>query len=271
MSFKIGFNAFTESENISRENITTKRAQVKPRKSVVQVNFPERHLTCAYYNDLFDLHIGDMVYVEGKLESVQGIVVEVSYTFKIKLSDYKKITHLVDTKVTGDLFFAGSHAVAYQNDVIPFEKVKSWYIAPYEEQEEIISSEDGEAILLDDLSTLKVDKAIGEKGFEYFAQNRVLYFEINDGRCRAIVNGNKYYTVEFDYANGVINNVVCDCYGTGICKHDVATILQLKDTLRLICEIYTEFDGEYLAAIYKGELFKYAIVENTPVKITIND
>ena len=37
-----------------------------PRKSVVQVRFAERNTTLAYFNDRFDLHRGDQVYVDGK-------------------------------------------------------------------------------------------------------------------------------------------------------------------------------------------------------------
>lgn len=45
----------------------------------------------AYYNDSFDLKVGDFVYVEGKLEGYRGQVTEVNYSFKIKPSDYKKV------------------------------------------------------------------------------------------------------------------------------------------------------------------------------------
>lgn len=59
------------------------------KKSVVEVFFPARHLTCSYYNDIFNLKHGDIVYVEGKLEGLRGRVVDINYNFKIKLSDYK--------------------------------------------------------------------------------------------------------------------------------------------------------------------------------------
>lgn len=35
--------------------------------SVVRVYFPERDRAYSYYNDRFDLHKGDVVYVSGKL------------------------------------------------------------------------------------------------------------------------------------------------------------------------------------------------------------
>ena len=50
-----------------------------------------RGMGWAYYNDSFDLKVGDFVYVEGKLEGYRGQVTEVNYSFKIKPSDYKKV------------------------------------------------------------------------------------------------------------------------------------------------------------------------------------
>ena len=40
-----------------------------PRKSVVQVCFPETGRSLAYYNDRFNLKAGDRVYVSGKLDA----------------------------------------------------------------------------------------------------------------------------------------------------------------------------------------------------------
>lgn len=55
----------------------------------------------SYYNDAFDLKCGDIVFVEGKLEGLRGRVVDVAYNFKIKLSDYKKVVSVADTKCAG--------------------------------------------------------------------------------------------------------------------------------------------------------------------------
>ena len=45
-----------------------------PRKSVVQVTFGDRNGTYSYYNEQFDLHRGDFVYVEGEFEGMIGCV-----------------------------------------------------------------------------------------------------------------------------------------------------------------------------------------------------
>ena len=69
MAFKIGFSAETESnEKRNIENIPAQNGMPIIKKSVVDVFFPDRHLTWSYYNDMFKLKRGDIVYVEGKLE-----------------------------------------------------------------------------------------------------------------------------------------------------------------------------------------------------------
>lgn len=96
MAFKMGFHASAEPE--PKETVgEIKNPARPPRRSVVRVFFPTRNFACSYYNDAFDLHCGDIVFVEGKLEGLRGRVVEVSYGFKIKLSDYKRVISKADT------------------------------------------------------------------------------------------------------------------------------------------------------------------------------
>jgi hypothetical protein len=69
MAFKIGFTAETEKEDKRTfENIPVPKEPTIIKKSVVDVYFLDRNLTCSYYNDMFNLKRGDIVYVEGKLE-----------------------------------------------------------------------------------------------------------------------------------------------------------------------------------------------------------
>ena len=85
MKFKIGFTGNSnEKENSSLNEQRVNKADI-PVKSLVQVRFPDRNMTLSYYNDSFDLHRGDLVFVDGKLEGLRGIVVDVSYNFKIKM------------------------------------------------------------------------------------------------------------------------------------------------------------------------------------------
>lgn len=275
MSFEIGFTSETEKKEqfVSQEKAYNKEARNALRKSVVDVFFPDRHLTCAYYNDQFNLKRGDIVYVDGKLKGMQGRVVGVNYTFKIKLSDYKRVIGVADTNVSGKLFMAGSHFIAIDRSVIPFEKIITWFKAPEPEEEEFVSSADDETFNLDDLSGMKIKNEIAELGHEYYMENRVVYIEINDGKARAIANGSKPYEVEFDYHNRNISNLVCNCYCTGTCKHEFATMLQFRETLKVIDEeygdAYTE-DLDYLAIISKPAFFEYVIDSKTNGSIELN-
>ena len=109
MAFKIGFTADHKRTRCEESVYQARKHTDAPRPSVVQVYFESRDRSWTYYNDRFDLHEGDLVYVEGKLEGVRGRVVEVSYNFRIKLADYKRVIAVADTAVHGEFYVAGSH------------------------------------------------------------------------------------------------------------------------------------------------------------------
>lgn len=262
MSFKIGFTAETEKKekHVSDNTPCNKEITNSAKKSVVDVFFPDRHLTCTYYNDRFDLKCGDTVFVDGKLEGLRGRVVRVNYTFRIKLSDYKRVVGVADTDVTGEFHMAGSHFISLDRTALPYEKALTWFKAPTAEDEEFVSSSDGEVYNLYALHNMKIDSAIAERGHEYYAQNRVLYIEIKDGVARAIVQGTAIYEVEFAYHSGDFSDLVCSCYCAGTCKHEFAALLQLKETLDTISEEYGDgFEPDYLAVVNKATFFEYVI------------
>ena len=106
MTNKIGFYCNDNNEvNENIESITVEKPEMKARKSLVSVRFEKNNRVLSYYNDKFDLHKGDIVFVDGKLEGERGFVEEVNYNFKIKLSDYKKVVALADTTVKGLFYF----------------------------------------------------------------------------------------------------------------------------------------------------------------------
>lgn len=235
--------------------------QTAPRKSVVQVYFAVRNMTLAYYNDRFDLHLGDMVYVDGKLEGMRGRVIEVNYNFKIKVSDYKRVIAVVDNSVHGQFFMAGSHFVTFDRAALPPGKVVSWFKAPAKEEEEFVSSNDDTVFCLDDLNGMNVSPAIADRGQKYYMENKVKYICIDGTKGYAIVEGSESYEVEFEYRNGEIGRLVCSCFCSCNCKHEFATMLQLKETLVMInknCADEYERTG-YFAAIHRGTLFAFAI------------
>ena len=75
MSFKIGFTSNIGKENERKEKVVLASENTAPKRSVVEVHFPGRGIDLSYYNDKFDLKIGDLVYVDGKLEGKLGRVV----------------------------------------------------------------------------------------------------------------------------------------------------------------------------------------------------
>ena len=122
MKFKIVFSAAEkESRHEAAARFVISR-KPKPTRSLVLIHFPARNMTLSYYNDQFDLHCGDLVFVDGKLEGFRGHVVDVCYTFKIKLSDYKRVISVADTKVHGEFHFAGSHFVTFDRSALPMNR-----------------------------------------------------------------------------------------------------------------------------------------------------
>lgn len=136
MTYKIGFLA-EHKKSKAADAFGGKPAPAAPRRSLVSVYFPQRNLDLAYYNDKFDLHVGDTVYVDGKLEGMRGRVTAVNYCFKIKLYDYKRVIALVDTEVHGELFSAGSHFVTLDPCALAREKVRLWYMSPEAPEDEV--------------------------------------------------------------------------------------------------------------------------------------
>ena len=98
--------------------------------SVVRVFFPERGQAYSYYNDRFDLHDGDLVYVSGKLARQRGQVVAVDYNFRIRLADYERVIGAADRNVHGTFYALGAHLVTLEPNVLPFRQVRGWFLPP---------------------------------------------------------------------------------------------------------------------------------------------
>ena len=205
--------------------------------------------------------MGDIVYVDGKLEGQRGRVVDVTYNFKIKVSDYKRVIGLADTEVHGRFFNAGSHFITFGREALPQSKVITWFKAPAKAEDEYVSSSDDSSFCLHDLSSMKIGAAIAERGRDYYMDNKVSYISIDGAKGYAIVEGREPYEVEFEYLDGEISRLICSCFCSYSCKHEFAAMLQLRETLKIIEKHYAEQYGEtgYFAAVCKGTLFTFAI------------
>ena len=262
MAFRIsGFGGTHTEKKQTASTYAPEQKKHTPRKSLVQVRFPGRGMALSYYNDEFDLKVGDRVYVDGKLEGQLGYITDVSYNFKIKLSDYKKVIAVVDTEVHGQFFLAGSHFITFDPAVLPMEQISLWFKAPAQDDEEYVSNSDDTSFRLEEFKEFKVNPTIADRGHDYYIENRVRYISLNGHQGFAIVEGDKSYAIEFEYHNGEIRHLICDCPCSYNCKHEVAAMLQLKETLELIDKHYAEeFERTgYFAAITKSTLFSFAV------------
>lgn len=259
---KIGFLANEPEQKTPAPLSEPLTPELIPVQSVVQVHFPEAHRTLSYYNDRFDLHAGDIVYVEGKLEGMRGQVLQVSRSFKIKLSNYKRVVGVADTQISGRFYLAGSYFLMFSPTVLPYEKALTWFKAPDDDEEEYVTGDTTESFDLEKPWELNVSKEIAERGENYYQENRVSYLCLNRASGRAIVEGTRAYEVEFGYhpPSKTVMNIICDCPCFYHCKHEVAVILQLQELLSVIEEQYNDLyeRTQYAAAVSRKSFFLFA-------------
>ena len=233
-----------------------------PVKSVVQVRFPDANRTLSYYNDRFDLRVGDFVYVEGKLEGMRGQVLEVSRSFKIRLSDYKRVIGVADTRLSGRFYLAGSYFLTFSPKVLPYQQALTWFKAPETKEEAYVTGEEGKGFDLEKPWEMNVGKEIVERGKRYCQENRVSYLCLDHASGRAVVEGTRAYEVEFGYqpSGGIVTNMLCDCPCFYHCKHEVAVILQLQELLAKIEKSYASLyeKTQYVAAVSRKSFFLFA-------------
>ena len=272
MKFKIGFSAESEAEREENRIIRETETAPEPKKSVVEVYFSDRDRAYAYYNDRFDLKKGDLVYVDGKLEGLLGRVTEVNYNFKINLSYYKRVISFVDTKVNGRFFVENSKLVSFDPLSLPSKKVKNWFFPPKSDEDDFVSGYDDCKIYINEFETAGFSSEVCSSGVLCFAQNRVVYLSVENGRGYAIVKGYHTYEVEFEYEDGNIGNLTCSCFCAGKCKHEFAVLLLLRELVKIIEKRYkNEFEKTgFFAAIDKNEMLKFTLCGNDKNSIVFN-
>ena len=260
--FTIGFTTSGNQESKTEKAVPAPREEyTAPRKSVVQVAFANCGKTFAYYNDRFDLHVGDLVYVEGKFAGLHGRVTSVNYTFKIKISDYKRVIAGLNTEVHGRFFAAGGHFFTFEKNALPAKQAAAWFLPPSNAEEEFLVGSDGASFPLDDLKKMGISPTVAERGHEYYMQNKVAYLSLDGEKGYAIVEGSENYEVEFTYRSGEISDLVCSCYCSFTCKHEFAVMLQLKELLARIEEQQLdEYQGSgCFTAVSKNTFFSVVL------------
>lgn len=270
MKFSIGFGSAYKNSERGEAALTATVA--KARRSLVRVYFPARNMTLSYYNDLFELKVGDLVYVEGKLEGLRGRVEEVSHNFKIKLSDYKRVIGRAEADVRGTFYYTKSHMLSFDAWALPYSMVRTWFMPPEDEDEEYVVETDDSGFLLSDLNGMELSPAIAARGLDYYRRNRVRYICLDGKKGRAIVEGTEVYELEFEYSDGEILNLICSCFCTYPCKHEYAAMLLLKEVLEKIERDYSrEYRNiSYFAAIDKLSFSSIALGDKETGSITLS-
>lgn len=272
MAFKIGFITDRHTDSSNSISTASSKQQHTAKESVVQIYFPQRNMSLAYYNDRFDLKVGNMVYVDGKLEGKIGRVTSVNYNFKIDLSYYKRVIAVLDTDVNGHLFISDTFFLSFDSDVLSRSQVRLWFMPPVNNEDEYATGYDDTSFALDDLRSMNISSDIAQRGHEYYMENKVKYINLNGTSGYAIVQSSEPYEVEFEYKSGNISNLVCSCFCSYNCKHEFATMLELRDMLEFIENHYAdEFHRTgCFSAIGKSDFFLYAVDNKSSGSLTLN-
>lgn len=229
--------------------------------SVVRVYFPERDRAYSYYNDRFDLHEGDVVYVSGKLAGLLGRVAAVDYNFRIRLADYERVIGAADRNVRGTFYVSGSHMLTLDHGALPCAQVRSWFFPPEAEGEFVVGHGPGPEYALDALEQTHVSSDVAEKGGAYYGENRVVYLSVDGTQGHAIVQGTVPHDLTFTYTGGTVSALTCTCYETGLCQHGAALLLQLRETVDFLREEHEEAfaASDRFAAVSKSVFSHFAM------------
>ena len=249
----------------------SEQAEVTAVPSVVRVFFSDLHRAYSYYNDRFDLHNGDLVYVTGKLAGLRGRVTEVDYNFHIRLADYQRVIGVADTAVHGTFYALGAYVLTLEQNALPFRQVHSWFFPPEADGEYATGHGPGPVYPLDAPAQQVIPSGVAEKGRSYYMENRVAYLSVDGTAGYAIVLGTEPYALTFDYTDGAVSALTCSCYETGLCKHGAAVLLQLREMLETIRRHWPEaFAGSgYFAAANKETFSLFTGSGATPASITL--
>ena len=217
--------------------------------SVVRVYFPERDRAYSYYNDRFDLHEGDVVYVSGKLAGLLGRVAAVDYNFRIRLADYERVIGAADRNVRGTFYVFGSHMLTLDHGALPYAQVRSWFFPPEADGEFVTGHGPGPTYTLDFLDQMPLPGETASKGHACYAEGRVVYLSVDGTQGHAIVQGTVPHALTFT------------CYETGLCKHGAALLLQLRETVDFLREEHEEafVASDRFAAVSKRVFSHFAM------------
>lgn len=204
-----------------------------PVKSLAKVLFPDGR-SFYYYNDLFALKRGDLVFVSGKLAGLPGHVVKVTTKFKINLSDYEKVLACPDLRIRGEYRRFKDKMISFDESAVSPEQFRSWAIAPISEEaaSEVVCGEGFEVTLSELEKCEEIAEPVLSRAIGYLEEGRVTYLALRGEQGTAFVAGTTNYEVRFRLKNGTVTELYCDCPYPGLCKHAIAVLITLRGLLR---------------------------------------
>ena len=225
-----------------------------PVRSVVRVRFFGSRINYLYYNDKFDLHPGDLVYVAGSMAGHMGRVETVTTKFKIHIGDYKKVTARLDRTLRGTYTQATeAFMVCFDRASISPAQFRGWVIPPREKNKRLVPISaaafagigyvltdepddlvvgDGYRLLLNELE-ISDDLApqVLARAKEYVEDHCVKYISVEQETVTAFIQGSDWYELNFKLSDGYVSELYCDCPYPGLCKHAAAVLLILRKLL----------------------------------------
>lgn len=236
----------------TKELTQSKSISTHKHMTLVQVYFVAKDDAFLYLCEDIILHEGDHVYVSGKMKDTLGIVVDVRHQFKVRPSKYERVIAKIDTQLQGEFKIFNRLLLSFDRKSLGKEKISQWFFSPQGE-EPYISTYRPAPFPLDDLTQFPIEHARLERGLQYYKEQRVVYMCIDDRYGYAIVRGSEHYEVEFEYNNGIIEDISCNCYCDGHCKHEFAVLLELQYMLQIV---ESEFKNEYSKNRYVATIDK---------------
>ncbi len=233
---------------------------VTTKKSLVSLSFEGINKAYTYYNDTFDLQIGDKVFVSGKLYGKIGCVQDVNYCFKIKLSDYERVIAKTDTEIKGDFIFYSDKAISFNTNMTP-EKFEKIIIPPQLDKDDrkqiaqninddFLYGEGWSVNLENYIESEYITKYEADEALDMCLNGDVVYLSFDGEKGVAYIGDGEYRKVEFTYDGENVNDIYCDCLypGNKICKHEIAMLITMK--MLMECEKiaeknFTVFDKKY--------------------------
>lgn len=165
---------------------------------------------------------------------------------------YKREAENEDVPSIDQFKLLGTHVATFNREAIPYSKVSKWFQAP---QNPVQHTKEDQSFRLSDPDSMNADEKIMYRGCDYQRRQKVAYICLDGTHGKALVIGTEPYVVEFKYIDGTISNLTCNCSYKHRCKHEVASMLQLRELLTMIHEHYSEAfsESKYFAALGKRD------------------